>query len=151
MTKDQLIDNLMSSRTLDLSVVIQDTPDIKIEARFLGLTFDVNSTVAMKLEITTIAKNVTINNQGTVVPKEPIVQTQIIRADESTQIPVVDTNGDPIIDTDTGLPITIGEGLYWKYLAWENQLPASFKTLLEQVIRIKYNLLPNTTKLVYSL
>jgi hypothetical protein len=145
MTPAQFITELTGSSNLNLSVVVKDTIETKITAKFLGLAFEHNSYVTMKLLITVEPKDVTVNLQGEVVPIDPIVYTKTIRADEKTRIPVIDQNGDPIILE--GEPLTIPENVYWKVLAWDNTLPYSFNSLLENTIKVKFNLLPNTNVL----
>jgi len=142
MTQQELITNLVGNSNLDLEVVIKDTAECKVIAKFIALSFERNSYVTMKLEVTTINKDVSLNTQGTVTDMDPIVITKMIRADENSQIPVVDENGDPFLD-DEGVQLTIPENIFWKYLAWEQPLYAGFKTLLENVIKVKFNMVPN--------
>lgn len=145
MTQEQFISELTGSSNLDLSVIIKDTTESKITASFLGLTIEKNSYVTMKLQITIEAKDVYTNIQGQIIPIEPVVYNQMLRADEHTQIPVIDENDNPII-LENG-PLTIPENIYWKYLAWLNILEYPLLDLLENTIKVKFNLLPNNTVL----
>lgn len=145
MTQQQFISELTGSSNLELSVVVKDTAESKITATFLGLTIEQNSYVTMKLQITVESKDVYINTQGQLIPIEPIIYNQMVRADERTQIPVIDQNDNPIILVDG--PLTIPENVYWKHLAWLNVLGYPLVNLLENTIKIKFNLLPDTTVL----
>ena len=146
MTQQEFIQQLTGTSNLDLTVTIKDTNETLMTADFEGLTFDQNSYVSMKLKITVQNKDVTVNQHGQIIPSDPIVYTKIIRANEHTQIPVIDSNGNLIRDSNN-TPLTIPENVYWKYLAWDNVLPHPFKVLLENTIKIKFNLLPDTTVL----
>ena len=146
MTQEQLMTELVGTKTLDLVVTIKDTSESKVTAKFITLTFENSSQVAMKLEITTINKDITINQSGETLDMEPVVFSKIIRADERTQVPVVDENGDPILD-DEEEPLTIPENLYWKYLCWEKPLGIPFKAILDNVIKVKFNLISNNVAL----
>ena len=151
MTQEQLITDLVGTSTLDLTVTVKDTIESKITAKFIALTFQNNSEVTMKLEVTTENKDVVLNQHGEIVNMPPITITKMIRADNNTQIPVVDQDNNPVLDSETNNPITIGEHLYWKYLAWENPLSFPFKVLLENVIKVKFNLIPNNLVLQIDL
>lgn len=143
MTQEQLIYDLVGSPALDLVVTIKDTAETKLTARFLALTFESSSQVAMKLEITTVNKDITVSEQGESIDMDPIVFAKVIRADEKTQIPVTTKDGAPVLD-ENGIQLTIPENVYWKYLTWERPLDIPLKVLLESVIKIKFNLSPDT-------
>lgn len=142
MNQQQFITKLVGTSTLDLTVVIKDTAESKVTAKFIALTFETNSQVALKLEVTTINKDVTINEQGQSTEMDPITFFKIIRADERTQVPVIDENDNPLLDGE-GVQLTVPENVFWKHLAWEQALYAPFKVLLENVIKVKFNLIPN--------
>lgn len=142
MTQQELIIALVGTKELDLEVVIKDTEESKVSVEFIALSFEKSSQVAMKLEITTINKDVELTQSGETLAMPPITTTKIIRADERTQIPVVDENNDPLLDNEDN-PLTIGEDSYWKYLAWINALQLPVQDLLRNVIMVKFNMIPN--------
>ena len=126
MNQLELITELVGTSTLDLVVTIKDTTESKVTAKFIALTFETSSQVALKLEVTTINKDVTINEQGQSTEMSPITFSKIIRADERTQVPVIDENDNPLLDGE-GVQLTVPENVFWKYLAWEQALYAPFK------------------------
>lgn len=147
MTQKEFIQALTVNDKLDLVVDIKDTVDVNITAKFIALTFDSsNSNVTMKVEVTTTNKGIILNNGNITEMMPSITTTRLLRADENTQIAVIDENDVAILDT-AGDPLTIPENIYWKYLAWDNALFAPFKVLIEAAIKIKFNLIPNNTTL----
>lgn len=139
MLQKEFIVALTNNKQLDLVVTVKDTTELLIKAKFLALTFDAsNSNVVMKLEVSTTTKNVVLNNGNDTSPMPPVITSKLLRADENTQIAVIDENDNIVLDTN-GEPLTIPENIYWKYLAWENPLSIPFKPLIEAAINIKFN------------
>lgn len=139
MLQEEFITALVDNKQLDLIVTVKDTTELLIEAKFLALTFDSsNSNVVMKLEVSTTTKNVDLNNGNIVSPMSPVITSKLLRADENTQIAIIDESDNVVLDTN-GDPLTIPENVYWKYLAWTNPLSIPFRPLIEAAINIKFN------------
>lgn len=139
MTQDEFITALTGTKQLDLVVEVQDTAELNIKVKFLALTFNASdSNVVMRVEVTTLNKGVILNDGNVTIPMPPVITTKLLRADENTQIAVIDENDDPILDASNN-PLTIPENIYWKHLAWTNPLSIPFRPLIEAAINIKFN------------
>ncbi len=69
-----------------------------------------------------------------------LIASQPIHLANRGEIPVLNADYTPAIDSDTNEPIMIAEALLWKKLGWEGILPQPIKTSIENSIKAYYGL-----------